>query len=71
MKHTYVEFTCDYCGQAEHYLVSVYGTHGLSPDQQAKKMGWVIRNKKHFCCENCYDNYKRLKEIQRKYKSET
>lgn len=62
MKHTYAEFTCDYCGQTEHYLVSVYGTHGLSPDQQAKKMGWVIliHKKLHFCSKNCYNNYKRF-----------
>ena len=40
MKHTYVEFACDYCGQAEHYLVNVYGTHGLLL-RISKQKRWV------------------------------
>lgn len=53
MKKTYVEYTCDYCGWADHYLPG-------NPDKEARSYGWIITaDKKHFCSKECYSNYKK------------
>lgn len=61
MKKNWSEYICDYCGQAEHFLCNYKGQ--IPADEKAKKTGWIIKNKKHFCCQECYEQYK--KECQR------
>lgn len=43
MKQTYIEYTCDHCGYADHYLPG-------NSDKEARSYGWIIiADKKHFC----------------------
>lgn len=58
MKKTYVEYTCDFCGMADHYLPN-------NSDKEARSYGWIITSdKKHFCCKECYKDYKNGKKYE-------
>ena len=67
MKHCYTEYTCDYCGCAEHFLTNVRHVRGKSPDQQARSYGWIITaDGKHFDSQECYEHYKQAKQEHKK-----
>lgn len=52
MKRSYVELTCDQCGQADHYRPG-------NVDALARENGWIItRDGKHFCDAACRDAYR-------------
>ena len=56
MKNTYVEYICDSCGWADHYLSG-------NPDKEARNYGWIITaDGKHFCSKECYNFYKKGKD---------
>lgn len=51
MKKTYVEMSCDRCGQADYYKPG-------NVDAQARENGWIVtRDGKHFCNRECRDAY--------------
>lgn len=55
----YYEISCDNCGNPD-YL-------GYKPNKQDLiKMKWVIYNGKHFCCEQCKEDYVNNKVIDLK-----
>lgn len=50
---TYKEIYCDNCGGADHYN----GSNKIA-NKLARDNGWIIKGKKHFCNNLCYNNYK-------------
>lgn len=62
MKHTWTEFTCDFCNNAEHFLVdrAKRGYTRASAEKQARDSGWIITtNNNHFCSKDCYNKFKK------------
>lgn len=58
MKRNYSEYICDYCGNAMHVMCG-YRWQIPADEQMKKNYGWIIKGKKHFCCEECYEKYKK------------
>ena len=47
MVNTWIEMSCDNCGQADYYPPSGH-------EKAARKNGWIItRDKKHYCDSRC------------------
>lgn len=53
------EIACDWCGNAEHYHVNSFFR---AEQMLAGKGGIVLRNKRHFCSESCYEQYEEAKD---------
>ena len=49
----YYEIVCDTCGCAAHYQ----GNRKMA-NEQFKEEGGIVKNDKHFCDEDCLEEYK-------------
>lgn len=53
MINRYYEISCDFCGEADHYMGSIKNT-----ELQYAKRGGIVINHRHFCSEECYKKYR-------------
>ncbi len=52
MIRKYYEISCDNCGCGDYFS----GSKEQSIEH-FKDVGWIFKNKKHYCNSNCEDNY--------------
>ena len=62
MIHKYYEITCDHCGCADFYTVSI-----AEAEKDARKNGWIItKSKNHFCDSECKYSYNDQIQVEKK-----
>lgn len=60
------EFYCDHCDEE---LIDAYSPTIKKAKTKARKTGWIFtKEKKHFCCKECFKSYKDVIKIEKEKK---